>query len=142
MTDANPGPALRTQALDETPRDGDKALLGPVQPEFMCGSAILVAAVGLTVWLLRHARHRESDESPPPPSTPGFYCEKFVIKMSRRANRTIDACNNFLDYACYHRDGLAEANEQLFRAAHASMHALYGIFKKKKGGDVAIQLAE
>ncbi|KAH7944802.1 hypothetical protein HPB49_000743 [Dermacentor silvarum] len=139
MTDANPGPALRTQALDETPRDGDKALLGPVQPEFMCWSAILVAAVGLTVWLLRHALHRESDESPPPPSTPGFYCEKIVIKMSRRANRTIDACNNFLDYACYHRDGLAEATEQLFRAeglspTKAAVNDVTDMFSRWSGG--------
>ncbi|KAH7945358.1 hypothetical protein HPB49_010016 [Dermacentor silvarum] len=107
---------LRTQALDEPPRGGDKSLFGPVQPEFLCWSALVVTAVGLTVWLLRHALHRDSDESPPSPSTPGFCCEKFVIEMSRRANRTVDACNNFLDYACYHRDGLAEANEQLFRA--------------------------
>ncbi|XP_070394246.1 uncharacterized protein [Dermacentor albipictus] len=116
MTDTDPGPALRTQAHAEHPRGGYKTLFGPVPPHFVCWAAILATALGLTVWALRHALHRETDEPPPLPSTPGFCCEKLVVEMYRRANRTVDACNNFLDHACYHRDGLAEANAELFHA--------------------------
>ncbi|XP_070394257.1 uncharacterized protein [Dermacentor albipictus] len=116
MTDTDPGPALRTQAHAEHPRGGYKTLFGPVPPEFVCWAAILATALGLTVWALRHALHRETDEPPPLPSTPGFCCEKLVVEMYRRANRTVDACNNFLDHACYHRDGLAEANAELYHA--------------------------
>ncbi|KAL1441668.1 hypothetical protein MTO96_008390 [Rhipicephalus appendiculatus] len=95
---------------------GDPTSFGYVQLDILCWSALLVTAVGLTMWMLRHALHREPDEPSPPTSTPGFCCETLVIEMARRANLSVDACSNFLDYACYHREGLAEANQKLFVA--------------------------
>ncbi|KAH6931725.1 hypothetical protein HPB50_027317 [Hyalomma asiaticum] len=117
MTDVSPaGTQLRAQNSNDAPHGGGGTpSLGYVQLDFLCWSALLATAVGLTMWMFRHALHRGPYEpSSPPPPTPAFCCENLVIEMSRRANRTVDACSNFLDYACYHRAGLAEANHNLF----------------------------
>ncbi|KAH8023302.1 hypothetical protein HPB51_011745 [Rhipicephalus microplus] len=109
------GAQLRAQTDNEpTHGGGYPTSLGYVQLDVVCWSAILGTAVGLTMWMLRQALHRDVDEPSPPTSTPGFCCETLVIEMSRRANLSVDACRNFLDYTCYHREGLAEADQKLF----------------------------
>ncbi|KAH7951314.1 hypothetical protein HPB52_007740 [Rhipicephalus sanguineus] len=113
--DSLAGAQLRAQTDNEPPHGGgDAASFGYVQLDILCWLALWATAVGLFMWMLRNALHREPDEPSLPPSTPGFCCETLAIEMSRRANLSVDACSNFLDYACFHREGLAEANQKLF----------------------------
>ncbi|XP_070394254.1 uncharacterized protein [Dermacentor albipictus] len=100
------------------------ASFGPVPLDYVCLSALLGTAVGVTVWVLRHMRDLGSDDASPP--SEAFCCGQLVFELSLRANRTVDPCSNFLDYTCYYRDTLEGAKQEqlLTQVVHPTLQGI------------------